>query len=380
MVDQLNPRRTWLPIVAFLLAGVQLSSCNYVRNVGLLRGGEVREQNFAHTVSFEYESGLVLVDAVLQNRAEPNRFIFDTGAFNSKIESDLADMMGLETRAVKQNSDTHGTERRIEVVRLDSLRLGAFHAYSIGAGKVVYDSLSAGRCYGPDGIVGGNLIKLANWRIDYENREMLVTDSEIDVPEGAAVLAFDRPALSGTPRVEIRVGGRTVGNVLVDVGSNGGLRLPKTVSSQFPAEDVRLFADESVSGIYGVRSDTIVVKNLPVSLGDSEFSVPVRFTSGADGLLGNDILEHFVVWIDNDRNRILLEPRSPVEVDAPGPMLPGVLNDSTWIVRRAEIGGPYALGDTLGSVHGRKPGELFGTYCEWVRGIRTFLETVETDG
>lgn len=99
-------------------------SCNYFRNVKLLTGGLVERKNFEQTIPFEYIKGLIVVEGLVNEDNVARQFIFDTGAFNSKIEYGLADSLELKTFATKENSTAAGVSQQIEVTKLNSLSLG----------------------------------------------------------------------------------------------------------------------------------------------------------------------------------------------------------------------------------------------------------------
>ncbi len=354
---------------------VTLLSCNYLSNVKLLTGGSINDKNYVHTIPFDYVKGLIVINGLVNDDDIPRQFIFDTGAFNSKIEKGLADSLSLESYATKDNSTAAGVSRKIEVTRLDSIRFGDALFKKIGAGKLDYDPLSASPCIADDGIIGANLIKLAHWKIDFQHTELMLSDSPLTPPENVtqSSIKFKRPVFSGVPDIEIQVGERTVSGVLFDVGFNGGLILPARFSELFTSESETKVIDRSTSGIYGSNTDTLITKDLEVSLGDFSFNIPVEFSSIGKALLGNEILEHFNVYINNKSNRITLVPISEVEVPHSLSFIPGVLNDSLWVVTRTNPNLNLQLGDTLLSINGKKPSDLFINHCDHFMNIRDLL-------
>jgi hypothetical protein len=343
--------------------------------VKLLTGGSVADKNFEYTLPFEYSKGLIVVEGLVNDGAVPSKFIFDTGAFNSKIEQTLADSLSLKTIATKNNSTAAGVSQQIEVSKLDSLRLGDALFRNISAGKLSYAPESASPCIADDGIIGANLIKLAHWKIDFKNKELRLSDTPIKPieEEESTTLSFKKPLLSGVPEIEVKVEGKTVEGVLFDVGYNGGLILPAQFASAFESDEERVFYDRSTTGIYGSKTDTLRAKVLKVTLGEFAFDIPVEFSSNGKALLGNEVLEHFDVYIDYSKKRITLAPITPVVVPKGRAFIPGILNDSLWVVNRTEPNVPLSLGDTLSSINGKKPGELFSNHCEYVMGIGEFI-------
>lgn len=350
------------------------TSCSYLQNVRLLSKGEVKKENYVETIPFEWRKELIVIKARLNSDTTQREFIFDTGAFNSKVESDLTNTLGLEVITEKTNSTASGISQKIEVVRIDSLQLGGTTIYNIGAGKLTYAPTSASPCIAANGIIGANLIKLAHWKIDYENQLMHFSDAPFEVEEGSYVLPFERPLLSGTPKISLEIDGKKVENILFDVGYNGSLILPLSVASHFENNESKIILDQSTTGIYGSNTDSLLVKNLTVGVGGFETKMPVEFSSLNKALLGNEFLKHFTVIINYDKKEIYLQKQQEVHIAAPNNFSVAIQNDSLWVVSRTTPEIPLELGETLLSVNGKKPSELFISHCDYVMNIRKLFE------
>ncbi len=361
-------------VFLFLLIGTV--SCNYVKNVKLLTGGDLDRENFQQTIPFSYIKKIIVIKAEVNNDTTKRAFIFDTGAFNSKIEKGLADSLGLKKMASKDNSTAQGISRDIEVTRINSLKLGETVFEKIGAGKLEYDEGSVSPCLAEDGLIGANLIKLAHWKIDYQNSEITFSDKAIITDEYKKLIQikFDKPLLSGVPDVNIKIGGREVQNVLFDLGYNGGIILPKELSSYFNSDVEKTIIDFSTSGIYGTNLDTLTVKNLEVGFEEALGEIPVEFSSLGKALIGNDFLEHFTVYINYKKKVITLLQESEIEIDEPANFIPGILSTDQWIVNRIQENSELSLGDTLSTINGKKPGEVFSGTCDYFLGIGNLLD------
>lgn len=362
-------------LVVLVLAGFLFASCNYAKNVRLLTGGELERTNFIQTIPFQYKKGLIVVSGHINEDTTRHEFIFDTGAFNSKIEKGLAESLSLPDVATKSNSTAQGITRTISVTRMDSIRFGETIFSNIGAGKLVYDDQSASPCIAEDGIIGANLIKLAHWKIEYDKRKVHFSDSPfvIEQAENVYSLPFKRPVFSGTPEIEIEVNGRTISGVLFDAGYNGGLVLPAKFAESFQSDKEQIVIDQSTTGIYGTNIDTLITKELKVSVGGYTSRIPVEFSSIGKALLGNEFLEHFTVLINYDKKRISLIPNGEVEISPGLRFIPGILNDSLWVVNRTVPDSPLQLGDTLLSINKLKPVDQFNSYCDYVMNIGSLL-------
>jgi len=363
-------------LITFILS--VLSSCSYLKNVKLLTGGSMKREDFVQEIPFSYRKGLIIIQAKINDDTTVREFIFDTGAFNSKIEKDLANQLGLKTITTKENSTAQGNTQTIEVTRIDSIQLGETTFYNIGAGKLEYAEKSYSPCVAKDGLIGSNLIKLAHWKIDYKNRKIYFSDRpfEFATTLDKVVIPFDHPTLSTTPKIDLRIGDEEVKGLMFDTGFNGGLVMPAALSGAFPSSNSRVFIDRSTSGVYGSNTDTLIEKSLKVRLSNTDYVMPVEFSSLGKGLLGNDFLEHFTVLVDTDADEITLQQTSEVTVNSGAPFIPGILNDSLWVVNRiVDQTSGLSLGDTLALVNGLKPKDIFSNHCDYFLNIRGFLSS-----
>jgi predicted aspartyl protease len=357
-----------------LLISIALTtSCAYLKNVDLLLQPEIQREHYVQTIPFEWRKDLIVVKARLNSDTAEYEFIFDTGAFNSKVESELADALRLPVVTQKKNSTAQGVSRQIDVIRIDSVKLGETTVYNVGAGKLSYDSSSASPCIAGHGIIGANLIKLAHWKIDYDNKLLHFSDTPFDTEDHNIVIPFDRPMLSGTPQINLTIQGKELENVIFDVGYNGGLVLPMALAKHVEDEQSRIILDQSTSGIYGTNRDSLVVKKVNVGIGGFNTEIPVEFSSLNKGLIGNEFLKHFSVIINYDERKIYLSQKREVRVESPRNFWPGIGKDSLWVVNRTTPELPLKLGESLRSVNGKKPTELFDSHCEYVMNMASFM-------
>lgn len=354
-----------------------IGSCSYMKNVRLLTGGSLKRKDFVQEIPFSYREGLIIVQAKINGDTSTRELIFDTGAFNCKIEKELAENLGLPTVTTKENSTAAGVTQTIEVTRIDSIRLGETSFYNIGAGKLIYSEKSYSQCLAEDGLIGSNLIKLAHWKIDYANHKIYFSDQPFEAPSKESVkIPFDRPLLSSTPKIKLGIENEEVEGLMFDTGFNGGLVMPGTLAGAFNSSSTRQIIDRSTSGIYGSNTDTLIEKSLSVGFDADRYTIPVEFSSLGKGLLGNDFLEHFEVYIDNDEDQISLLQTSEVIVEEGRSFIPGILNDTLWVVNRInEDISPIRLGDTLLLINGKKPIEVFSDHCDYFLNLGSLLES-----
>lgn len=358
------------------LVAVSLPSCEYSKTVYVLSKGKTKHKDFKASLPFEYYKGLILVKAFVNEDSQARSFIFDTGAFDGKIAAGWADSLKLEKQAYKQNSDSHGNTRKIAMLSVEDLQLGGkAHFQEIAMGKVEYDSLSATPCITNAGLLGGNLLRLAHWKIDYANKTLTVSDKPLELPKTKPdlALAFSRELLSAQPYISLKINDKEVKNICFDTGFNGGLLLPTSVMTALGAEVQDTLFDFSSSGIYGKSVDTLYLAELQIE----GFPKPVQATFSAKGkaLIGNELISFFTVFIDPKKEEIKLFLRESIDFSQvrETSFIPGVLNDTAWVVTRCKSNSGFALGDTLRRINGQQPKGLFNNYCEYYHRVGNLL-------
>lgn len=361
--------------ILFVLLVAFCLSCNTVTQINMNAKSDVIS-NHVDSISFTYKKKIIVVDASLEDNQEPHQFIFDTGAFYTKIEKHLADDLKLPTVFTKSNGTAQGITRKVEMTSANKIRLANTTYQNIAAGKLRYAKESYSPCLAEHGIIGANLIKLQNWKIDYQKQRLYFSNETFEGEEAGinSAINFSTGFLSGIPEIEITIGGKTIEDVLFDVGYNGGLVLPKKYAELFDNIRSEIFLDKSISGIFGSNLDTLEVKRLEVTLGNSKSKIPVEFSSLNKALLGNDVLEHFTVYLNYTDEKITLVPMSPITLDEPKKFIPGILNDSLWVVDRIHDEIPLKIGDTLKSINGFTPKELFKSHCDYFLNASKFMD------
>ncbi|MEM8908765.1 MAG: aspartyl protease family protein, partial [Bacteroidota bacterium] len=265
----------YAPYLLLLLGSILLiASSNYWKNVWLLTRGKVAQKSYLESVDFEWINGLIVVEAKVNQHPQALKFIFDTGAFDNKIGEEWQVPLQLQARAKKMKSDSRGNQRAIQMTLIESVQLGKVEFKNSAAGILAYPPNSISKCIAPDGLIGANLIRACHWKIDFVQQKLWMTDDFANFkklgwhPDHA--LSFKHPLLSHTPKIELKVGQQTIDGILFDLGSNGGLDLPKSIYQSVQAElapEVHLTIDNVTSGIWGSKQDTLKVAKADLTIG-----------------------------------------------------------------------------------------------------------------
>jgi len=378
------------------LLGVMLlvaaTGCDSIKHRQLLSETQVHPEIFLVDVPVTVRKGLLVVEGRAGDSDRPVELMVDTGAFESKLTASTAVSLGVEPLLERSNSDTFGRSRSMPVGQLDQLRFNGLAIQQLSVGLLDWPETAITPCLAADGLLGANALREMSWSVDFQAPSLkLSSDAErLDIPANAKQIDVTMPALSATPRITATVDGRKVGKLLLDLGSNGGLVLPRKLLDKLdiPAEQQIVVDDAASSGIYGSARQRVIRAPVELSIASlPPIEVMAEFTDDSGAKLGTEVLSHFKLWLDYENRRLSLLPASR---ELPDRLLPhGVLlgvdwKNDRWKVSyleypaKAQPPAQLAIGDQFDTVNGLRPGEVFTGWCAYVEGIRGWLDEQET--
>jgi len=185
-------------------------------------------------------------------------------------------------------------------------------------------------------ILGAGFLKLLIFQIDYPNQQMRAMSRETIELKKLRNVNSKKDPMGKSPIVKVRLNDEKDVWLLLDTGYNGGILLDRRLVKKLGWLDHYESIDEEVRGV--VSSGTMQRFNLPVmSLGnyeienaiisvpaegeDIEFFRKTNFTGTrvqtrqqkAQGILGYDILKHFILTIDYKNGYVHVEPGSDTQ-------------------------------------------------------------------
>lgn len=377
-----------------ILSLLLISSCNYTNNVFLLSRGSVEQKNFYESIDFENRHGIIVVKGFVNGQEDTLEFIFDTGAFDNKISQFRADQYMMKEKATKDKSDSQGNEQKISMTLIEKVSLGNVDFKNTAAGIIEFPENSLSPCIAADGIIGANLIREANWKIDFVNNKIWITDdfsrfNELNTNEVKAI-KFKKPLLSGTPKIDVTVNQKELGNILFDLGSNGGIDLPVSLKNTiFPDQSFKwdTTLDNSSSGIWGTNFDSVFSVQSEIGFkGNSSTSAEINFAEQGFAKVGNDVWEKYDVYMNYDKKRIYLKPNSQfdsVKTKRDFGFIPYYNSENVWTVENLVLGSPahksgINFGDTITKIDGKTPDEFYSSFCGYFDWVTTYFADKET--
>jgi aspartyl protease len=243
----------------------------------------------------------LLVVPVTVNGTGPYPFLLDTGATSSMVDEDLARDLGLPPagRTVQETTTAAGTA---DLVRA-TVRLGSVER----CGDVIRASLAAVRAVDPEirGIVGQDVLRLANWWLDYRGAALLEdaggTLGLTDLGERLAVHWHgDRPAIDAQlPDLRLL-------RLVLDSAASSAVMFGADHAAGKSAGQARMTTlDDSVTvrlaAVGPLRAGHAAIPRFPAAfLGDTD-------GRSEDGLLPTALFEG--IYFDNRAATVVLNPR-----------------------------------------------------------------------
>lgn len=353
------------------------SSCAryYGYKFDLLRAKtSISREAFSDSLDFNFGYKLIVIDVEINGKKFP--FIFDTGATSSVISSDIAEEFELKKASKVRISDSRGIRQYLDMVIIDSLKISNTFFTEVAATVIKWPENSAVECIASGGIIGNDIIRTCNWRIDYESSKLYFADSDLSL-EG--MIFIEMKSAQYRPRLDISLDGFALNNVLLDLGSAGGLDLSNYIYKRENWDELNKpqFSkiDGSTQGLFGAKKDSMLLVQFDsLKLGPYALSpivVDIERKNGSK--FGNKILENFDVYLDYTNERLGLSPNGDLSKNI-NPRTFGVQftlsKDNELIVASKTLDQSgftemLNVGDTVYSLNGRN-GESLAPYCNFL--------------
>ena len=328
-------------------------------------------------VPIEIDNNIIFL-RVRVNGSRPLKFIFDTGASVSVVNSALIRELGLKPKGKVRGTATGGN---IEVGLVGGVSLSVEGA-EVANQIVATMSLAATPCVEFDGVIGYDFINQFVVEIDYDGKFINLHRPQTYVYSGngktvpllldglrtplvqANISVKGEPAISS--RLELDTGGDSA--FIVNSPFVKKHKLASLVSHTVGGSSVGAGGDSKIviGRVKSIQVGPFTIENPTLSLAqDSEGS---RGSNENDGIVGGEVLRRFKVILDYSRSRMLLEPTSsvsqPYEIGMTGLNFGSDQEDCK--VQRIESVNPNSPateaglqpGDIITAIDGRSTGDI----------------------
>lgn len=282
-----------------------------------IKKGKIGKDAFHETVITKVENGLIFVPVVI--RGKTYKFLFDSGALFS-VSKKLQKALNFKVITTGNIVDSDNNKTSVNYVKVDTTYIGAIPFIDQTAFVADFEANPILKCLEIDGIIGSNLIRFCNWEIDYQNKQIVLinTDSPI-IKSKSEIVPFNTDRQYNI-LVDLKIGDATVKNMKIDYGSNQSISFPQnifnTLKEKEEIKEAYIEIGKKRSGIVGKAInlnreitvlDSLKFQNLKLN--------NVQVQTGSSALIGKDILSRMVVTINWKDLTLIMQLADSVQID-----------------------------------------------------------------
>lgn len=283
-------------------------------------------------IPLEINNNIILL-RVSVNNSEPLRFVFDTAASVSIINSQQATKLGLKPKEEVTGNATGG---KFQASLIEGVSLSVQGA-EVSNQLIAAATLPAPPGFEYEGIIGYDFIKEFVVEIDYQNKIMNLYNPQTYAYSGKGEVIPLLLAGRRTPLVQTKIkfsdrSSPVAANLEVDTGADGTIvinnsfvkkhKLLANLTQTSQASGVGAGGKEKrlVGRVKAMQLGKLTISNLPVA-----FSIDTEETSAGEnnnGIIGGEIFRRSKVILDYYHKQMILEPNKsfsePYEIETDG--------------------------------------------------------------
>jgi len=265
-------------------------------------------KTFEESIDIQIVNGEILVPVTIKGKTY--QFLFDTGA-TCALSPKLKEELHLTALTSSHLTDSAGDQSFQYFYMIKSLSLGGITFKQVCAASIDFKNLENMLCTSLDGVIGANLMRTCNWRIDYENKKIQFSTNKL-IPKTDYTTTDFTENFSGSPLVTITTGGYYF-ETIADTGNNGNLDISEAMYFKSRMSESGHFKKSIGKGFYSFmgNKEHIAYEGIQDSLYIGTtlvFKQHVRVSPSPMFMLGNDFFSQFGEIAFNWENKQLYLP------------------------------------------------------------------------
>lgn len=286
-----------------------------------ITGCKIENKDFLTVIPFEYVNNWIVVNVKVKGSDKGFPFIFDTGAQTVLLDSLLNEIGSSNyqkfTFSEKSNdSITHAFKN--EIISLHQLNLGEVILKDIGSISAKNSKWEMLNCISPYGIIGYNALQTFFPQIDYQKKQITITDDVKKLPNYNEIIWLDYTPSSKqeTPIIKATINDSIIISLFFDTGNSGGISLN---SSNLYKKFHNYDSTKTISFLYKptirIRGENSKIKESIILKTDSfkicdfvneNYNLIISNESENEytGFIGNKYLENYIITLDYKNRRI----------------------------------------------------------------------------
>lgn len=233
---------------------ILINSCAVNKAEKYLKEGKSLQEDFVATFPFEIKNGFIIVKAKIKNNEYD--FILDTGASNI-ISKELSENLKAKIIGSENIYDVYNKSQVREYTRIDTIQIGEIEFVETIGAILDFNSVPAWSSMNVSGFIGSNLMQHAIWDIDFDKKQITITDNELKLSlpkETIETKLFI--GYAGIPSIACKINDEKVWNFTVDLGYNGGIVIPfAEFEKQIENGKISDFTKSTTKGIIGIYGE-----------------------------------------------------------------------------------------------------------------------------
>lgn len=378
-----NMRRNLLILVTLLI----LSGCTAIKVFQLfniIKSGELSEQHFKYEFPFEYENGLIILKARVNDYRETD-FVLDSGAPVCLISDSILKATGLKKILDYEAADVNSNSKKADWYIADSIKINGLEYKKTGTVNLLFENPAA-LCLVRNGLLGMNVIDKCIWHIDFPNKKIILASSLDSIPgiKNGIKIPISRDK-AGYIFADFKFNGEKTEKLLFDLGyADGFVSVPLNFLSRNASDNIVKSYGNGTGGAFSISKDTVLTTRVKsLSVGGIDFpNAPVTANKESRFAFGNKIIQYFLLTLNVKENEMYLTP-IPGEAYAYELQTCGL--DFDFAGQQLAIGTLYLngpaeregllLGDTILSINEEKI--LFKDYCDFFSHRKELLKDMD---
>lgn len=285
-----------------------------------ISGCELKSSNFKSVIDFEYVNNWIIIKAKVAGSDKEYPFWFDTGAQTVIMDSLLKEISrdNYENFSFGSKSDSNETAFNSQLISLKSLQLGDVKFQDIGSLTAKNSKWGMLNCVSAYGIIGYNVIQTGVFQIDYEKKQITITDNAESLINFKEIqwVNYKSSMNQETPIIQAKFNDSINIDLFFDTGNSGGIilsseQLYQAISQQFPEQTVKYESIPSLlirgekneigKSLIFKASNFYFANNLSEKMTIQVSNKPER---EFEGIIGNKYFENYIVTLDYRNKRV----------------------------------------------------------------------------
>jgi hypothetical protein len=302
-------------IVVVLLVGLLSASCATEElNDSTMAAGLVA------SIPFKLHGSMIITELAVDG-SDPLTFAFDTGAGGTIISARTAGRLGITGDESVSRQGGAG-DAKVVLSEKHTIRIGDLTIPKVTLGIIELDHIDRQLGVRLDGVIGWKILSEYAVRLNYDAMQIEIYDTrrfDYTLAAPGYDLEVSGTALFLNATVAFESGAVFTGEVLVDTGSGGDISFntPFARENDLLAEIGSSYEREVTGGLGANSYQSFTTMLSSLSIGEYDFaSMPAKIAfaeagalswPGVMGILGNDVLKRFNMFVDIQQGRTFLE-------------------------------------------------------------------------